>query len=403
MATDFNSMFGMSTPEDIQNMYLAQAQKQNLGMAQLPLLNQVVGMMGNYGASIGAGLGRAVGGVTPMEQQQTMLKGIFSAAAEQSKDPVEQMNIAAGMLAGTDPAKAIALRQEALKMQEARGLIEQRQGAAKAAELKEQRLKNIAVALKSKFPDMSDEALLGLAGNEKLLAELFKPENTAKKFTSVTTQDGVFMVNQADPTDRFRIGDAKKSSLDALAGTIAQSQIDLRNAQTAELKAKAQARLDKAEEERATAIRGLANSETQIDNALLTAGEAMKLAPASWLGGASQAAFSELPWSDQKTLKNLVSSLNSEKAISTLMELKSQSRTGATGFGALSEKELDLLLAKTRTLDPTSSTFKADLKFVTDEWRRVQGVIREQRLKLRNIGGGSSAKLGTKENPIKLD
>jgi len=396
MATDnFSSMFGMASPEQAQQAYLAQAQKRNMELAQLGDPNKIAfAMMGNIGSRLGAQAGRMFGGQTAMESEQAVMKDIFNKAAAQSSDPVERLEIAATMFDSVDPAKAQALRDKAMEFKKSTAEVEQKGAAARAAAVKEERAKKIAVALKSKFPDMPEEALMGLATNDKLIAELFKPENIKKKYDTVTTKEGVFMVNEADPTDKIRIGDAKVSAMDALAGEMAAARLEHQKAQTQELKDKAQVRLDKATEAKESAIKTLANSETQIDNSLLTAQEAEDLAPKNWLGGLTQAAFSELPWSEQKALKNLVASLNSEKVISTMMELKNQSRTGATGFGALSEKELDLLLAKTRQLDPTSKTFKADLKFVTDEWRRVKGLLRSQREKLLGLGGEEGAKAG---------
>jgi hypothetical protein len=101
------------------------------------------------------------------------------------------------------------------------------------------------------------------------------------------------------------------------------------------------------------------------------------------VGGLNQAVSSVIPWTDAKALSNLVSSLNSEKAIGTLEELKSQSRTGATGFGALSEKELTLLLNKTRALDPTDKMFKENLQVVMDGWSKIRKQVRESRLNLQ--------------------
>jgi hypothetical protein len=101
------------------------------------------------------------------------------------------------------------------------------------------------------------------------------------------------------------------------------------------------------------------------------------------VGGLNQAVSSVIPWTDAKALNNLVSSLNSEKAIGTLEELKSQSRTGATGFGALSEKELALLLNKTRALDPTDKMFKENLGVVMDGWSKIRKQVRESRLNLQ--------------------
>jgi len=54
-------------------------------------------------------------------------------------------------------------------------------------------------------------------------------------------------------------------------------------------------------------------------------------------------------------LSSTLSSIDADKVISTLGGLKAQSRTGASGFGALSEKELALLKAKVTSLAQSQS------------------------------------------------
>lgn len=124
--------------------------------------------------------------------------------------------------------------------------------------------------------------------------------------------------------------------------------------------------------EKQTAITKLAGLENDIDESLTTAAKAIKLAPNSFVGAANQKVFDNIPWTDQLALKNLVSSLNSDKAIGTLQELKTQSRTGATGFGALNTKELQLVLDKTRALDPSDKMFKENLTTVVNGWQRIR-------------------------------
>ena len=124
--------------------------------------------------------------------------------------------------------------------------------------------------------------------------------------------------------------------------------------------------------EKQTAITKLAGLENDIDESLVTAAKAIKLAPNSFLGAAGQEVGGTIPWTDQRALKNLVSSLNSDKAIGTLQELKTQSKTGATGFGALNTKELQLVLDKTRALDPADKMFKDNLTTVMNGWQRIR-------------------------------
>lgn len=56
-----------------------------------------------------------------------------------------------------------------------------------------------------------------------------------------------------------------------------------------------------------------------------------------------------------KDLEQNISTIQSNTALQTLMDLKSSSPTGASGLGALSEKELELLTTKMRSLNPEQS------------------------------------------------
>jgi len=64
---------------------------------------------------------------------------------------------------------------------------------------------------------------------------------------------------------------------------------------------------------------------------------------------------------------DLVKTITAGKVIDTIAEMKAQSKTGATGFGALTGRELDQLEAKARRLNPSSPTFEADLKYIEDK------------------------------------
>ena len=68
-----------------------------------------------------------------------------------------------------------------------------------------------------------------------------------------------------------------------------------------------------------------------------------------------------------KVQDNLLRTITAGKVIDTIMEMKQQSKTGATGFGALNGRELDQLEAKARTLDPASPAFETDLKYIEDK------------------------------------
>jgi hypothetical protein len=185
------------------------------------------------------------------------------------------------------------------------------------------------------------------------------------------------------------------SGLKSLQAQLLQTQIEQKQL-------KLEADREKTATEKSQAVSKLSSTESNLDTALTTAERALKLAPGSMVGGLNQAVSSVIPWTDAKALNNLVSSLNSEKAIGTLEELKSQSRTGATGFGALSEKELALLLNKTRALDPTDKMFKENLGVVMEGWSKVRKQVRESRLNLQGKRDDETSPVNNSNDPLGL-
>jgi hypothetical protein len=164
-------------------------------------------------------------------------------------------------------------------------------------------------------------------------------------------------------------------------------QATLAGLQAQQLQLKIEGEQEKKAGEKKTAIQKLSDTESSLDTALSAADKALKLAPGSFAGASSQALLSSIPWTDAKSLNNLVSTLQSEKVMGTLEQLKAQSRTGATGFGSLTEKELTLLMNRITSLDPTDKMFKENLTTVMDEWKRVQQKVRNSR---RELQGGIS-------------
>lgn len=89
---------------------------------------------------------------------------------------------------------------------------------------------------------------------------------------------------------------------------------------------------------------------------------------------------------------NLVRTITAGKVIDTIAEMKQQSKTGATGFGALNGRELDQLEAKARRLDPQSPTFEADLKYIEDKLidskNKIQSDLSKKKEKAAPYTGG---------------
>lgn len=90
---------------------------------------------------------------------------------------------------------------------------------------------------------------------------------------------------------------------------------------------------------------------------------------------------SSIGGTDAKTIATKLKGVEAQKVISTIEEMKNQSKTGATGFGALNIAELDQLKSSFLALDPASKSFPQDLK----DWKERLEVIKT---KLQNKGEG---------------
>jgi hypothetical protein len=82
--------------------------------------------------------------------------------------------------------------------------------------------------------------------------------------------------------------------------------------------------------------------------------------------------FENMPDSQAMALKDIVTSLNAAKVFTELGKLKEQSKTGASGLGSITEKEIDLLEARIRKLNPKSKTFPEDLKYIQKTWKDLR-------------------------------
>ena len=105
-----------------------------------------------------------------------------------------------------------------------------------------------------------------------------------------------------------------------------------------------------------------------LDNSLATLGELQKLREnKDWTTNPWVAdTMSKFP-TQARTQSNLVKSQIADKVIGVIGEMKQQSKTGATGFGALNMAELDKLESTVRRLDPLDPNFDKDIQYVIDK------------------------------------
>jgi hypothetical protein len=78
---------------------------------------------------------------------------------------------------------------------------------------------------------------------------------------------------------------------------------------------------------------------------------------------------------EARDLENKNRRIQSNAVFEELAKLKAQSKTGATGFGALNLEELRTIQNKAGTLDPMSPSYAKDLKDVDDYFAKIENTL----------------------------
>ena len=145
----------------------------------------------------------------------------------------------------------------------------------------------------------------------------------------------------------------------------------------------------KSEATKAKELESIKSSVSSLDSDLTNVDEAIKrITPYStgwgnyFLGG--------MPNTDALALNDIVKSINGAKVITELGKLKEQSKTGASGLGSVTEKEIALLEARVRSLNPQSKTFPDDLNYIKTKWKELR-----DKMQLKAQGQTPTASLGT--------
>ena len=390
------SLFG-ANPEDIQQQRAAALNAEALQYAQLDPFQRAT--MGIYkGASqLGGAIGGMLGGQDPQmqraSQRQQLLQGLNPNDPASLKQGIERAMSANDYPAAQEFTTRLQNLQKGIAEIEAQKALTLQRGreSRPAVPTELQKAQRLAL-LQTAIPQATAS---GNTEEAKLLEDEYKaltapPPETRSEFERIL---GSLELPAAQVKDIKNQWVKAKLNPDSSGFKGLQAQLVGLQVQTAQQK------LDdlktKNEENKVKSISSLAGTEGTLDTVMTTAERALGLAPGGIVGAVGQSIGAAIPWTDAKALKNLVGSLNSEKAIQTLEQLKSQSRTGATGFGALSEKELQLLLDQTRSLDPTDKLFKENLTVVMDKWKNLRTEIRRSRLSLQGqppeAAGGRSA------------
>lgn len=341
MATD--NMAGLfATPEQYQQAQLAQVQDQAVQMARLTPAQRASANMQIAGYQLGSGIAGAFGAQDPMLQRQAQRRALI----QQTNMADPQSLVQAIQASSNDPELGAFLMgkyKELTGIQKEQSVIEKNK-AWEASKTDSEKKRNLLSQVEQDLADNKPVAPADLNRARLAWAQETKPrmfqDPTTGTIQTVPGVDVNLFPNLGKTLTNGGSGGGNK-----MAGVIETPK-------SAALK----------EAEVATAQSAI----TSIDDSLNAVKGIRDLRTGSistnpWLVGT----LKNYP-SAAMAQEDLVKTITQGKVIDTIAEMKAQSKTGATGFGALSGRELDLLESKARRLNPQSPTFETDLKYIED-------------------------------------
>ena len=225
MMTQLTTLIQGGMPPEQAVQYLRDAQAQQF--AQMPVQQQLAANVGKFAGRVGQGLMRAAGVQDPMLAQASQMREL---ATQFDTSTAEGMMQYARALQRVNPALAqqAALQARKLAVEEATVGTEKARQSKLGAETEdigrrataaEQAAKSRAMALRKRFPEMSEEEAAGLSEDPKIVADLLKvPKEQAKKTKTVTAGGRVLLIDEATGETVKDLGPAGKSLEEALGG-----------------------------------------------------------------------------------------------------------------------------------------------------------------------------------------
>jgi hypothetical protein len=375
---------GMGTPEEMQQQAIQAKATQFATLTP----DQQLGMMGYRG---GANLGRGIAGAfgvdvqDPTMKQASMLRQI---ASQYNTGTSKGMREYAQAISSFNPT----LAQEAIKRAEEMEKNEAEIDLKKAQTTKALTAKETSTASERNRKLIADAEVKLVEGKPLSNAELanlrwlVSQETKVKTFQDPDTREIVRIepidLSQAAPNlfKQLMMAPAKLGGTEGTptaaqgqqpaatatgtqpTGTFGGGKVTTIATPASEAKALA------ASEAKDTAI-------ARLDEGLINIGQAMKLMESPTANPWISTWTENFP-TDARALSNVVTSLKSQKTIDLINQMKNASKTGATGFGSVTEKELDLLQSDIVKLDQRSPTFKEDLKRLQTTWTNLQNKIK---------------------------
>lgn len=381
---------GMGTPEEMQRQMTEQKAMQ---FAQLTPMQQISYNIYKNTGNLGRGLAGAMGVDVqdPSIRQATMLRQL---AMQYDTSTAEGMKQYATALQGISPSLANQASLKAQEMEKTEAEINLKKAQAdKAKSAKEtsstsERNRKLIADAEVKLAEGKPLSNAELANLRWLVAQ----ETKVKTFQDPDTREIIRIepidLAQAAPNlfkelvrapENLNTGTTSPQGQQPTTTSFGGGKV------TTIATPASQAKVQQASEAKDMAISRLSEGLTNID-------QAMKLveSPSAnpWLS-----AWTENFPTDARALNNVVTSLKSQKTIDLITQMKQASKTGATGFGSVTEKELDLLQSDIVKLDQRSPTFKEDLKRLQTTWTNLQNKIKSEQ-----AGGKPAATSGTTPN-----
>jgi hypothetical protein len=364
-------------PQQYQQQMLQQQMKQNYEIAQMTPEQQVTGGLRTAGYQLGQGLGGMMGVEDPQMKLMAMRKQVL-----QGIDPTDaaSINKAAQALAQAgDQQGAMQLAQKAQEVAKSGADTTLKLAQAKKAEnfqlsqADAEKKRNIIATVEDKLA--RGETVDPVEINKAKLAfgDISRPKTFQQPggeiVTVPPTVDASMFPNIGKYMSSGTVGGGNK-----VAGVIETP---------ASLAAK--------ENKVATAETSIAN----IDDSLNAVKGIRDLRAGSITTNPWLVRFAKDYPSAAMAQDDLVKTITAGKVIDTIAEMKAQSKTGATGFGALTGRELDQLEAKARRLNPSSPTFEADLKYIEDKLIDSKSKIQSELSKKKTPAPNANNAAGT--------
>jgi len=391
------------SPEQYQANQLAQFRQRAANEVQLNPFQQAAIGMRQAGYQLGGGIGGALGGTDPQLDMISRRNALLGQLDQ--NNPESYMKVAQAAAQMGDGQFAIAIAQEGRKLRESSASIELKEAQAfkalnqQKAQTDSAQKRTIISSLEQKlatdptykptqqeiatarfivatetkpksFIDPQTNQLIVIDGLDINLAA----PNVAKLLTQTPSTQPTPVAQQATDTTMPTTTEAVPSATMPVAPTpTLTSQPQVKVIETPSSKIKTEERDKKIEAEKEEDIRATESMNNALANiksvrTLITDTKNLIKPLTTGLTGKVLAIGS----TEARVLDNNNQRIRANTVFEELLNLKSQSKTGATGFGALNLEELRTIQNKAATLDPVSPNYAKELEDIDAYFSRIE-------------------------------